>query len=181
MSKFATLHSRHGGRHLLEFPHRHAQRLRQSLEHGKRRGLSLNALEHKRADDRRQAGGCRCTRTLHVCHRVPRLAAWARRDGAGRPAGRTYTNGASVWTTICSWSPSPAPQIVAKAPRHTGRLAGRRPDPAKVADGRPDDRDVAGADRLGLRPVEMREQRGDDPTELLLQRLDALHLGTQRG
>jgi hypothetical protein len=28
------------------------------------------------------------------------LAASSRRDGAGRPAGRTYTNGASVWTTI---------------------------------------------------------------------------------
>ncbi len=25
---------------------------------------------------------------------------------AGRPAGRTYTNGASAWPTICSWDPS---------------------------------------------------------------------------
>jgi hypothetical protein len=28
------------------------------------------------------------------------LAALSRRDGAGRPTGRTYTSGASVWTTI---------------------------------------------------------------------------------
>lgn len=35
-----------------------------------------------------------------------RLAVSSRRDGAGRPAGRRYTNRASGWTTICSWVPA---------------------------------------------------------------------------
>ena len=62
---------------------------------------------------------------------VLRLAASSKRDRAGWPAGRTYTNGASVWTTICSSNPSPLLNPIVplldleplqRAPADVGRL-----------------------------------------------------------
>jgi hypothetical protein len=68
----------------------------------------------------------------------PSLAVSSRKDGAERPSGGTYTNGPSVWTSICSSSPSPAPQpdnptasssATQRAPTYVGRLGTLRHQP----------------------------------------------------